>query len=271
MKTDTEGIVLREVKTAYNRRMLLLFTKEYGKISAGTSLGERGRSKTSLALQRFTSGRYSLHTGRNGYNIDSAEVIRSHYGIGEDIDKYICGSYVLEFTDKILEDGVPMPAVYNLIMEFFEILEKRERGFGTLVLAYQMKLFGYLGVSPELKRCTRCGKQIYRPSTPVEKEEGDNQTGNDGFWLSIADGGLVCTECMDEKARSEMEETASDSLIYSSNFDILEALIYFKSNHLKRLEKIALNEKNGRLIQKFIRGYAAYHLDASNIKSEKML
>ena len=46
MKADTEGIVLRETKTSYNRRMILLFTREYGKISAGTNLGERGKSKS---------------------------------------------------------------------------------------------------------------------------------------------------------------------------------------------------------------------------------
>ena len=66
MKTDTEGIVLRETKTSYNRRMILLFTREYGKISAGTSLGERGKSKSSLALQHFTYGRYSIHQNK-GY------------------------------------------------------------------------------------------------------------------------------------------------------------------------------------------------------------
>ena len=46
MRTDTEGIVLRETKTSYNRRMILLFSKDYGKISAGTSLGERSKSKS---------------------------------------------------------------------------------------------------------------------------------------------------------------------------------------------------------------------------------
>ena len=82
MKTDVEGIVLRETKTSYNRRMIQLFTREYGKISAGTSLGERGKTKSSLALQHFTFGRYILHRGRSGYNIDSAEVVKSFYSIG---------------------------------------------------------------------------------------------------------------------------------------------------------------------------------------------
>ena len=104
MLTDTEGIVLRQIKTSYNRRMILLFSRRYGKISAGTSIGEKGRSKSALALRPFTYGRYELFKGRDTYNINSAEVLRSFYRIGEDVDKYMQGAYVLEFTEKVLED-----------------------------------------------------------------------------------------------------------------------------------------------------------------------
>ena len=89
MLTDTEGIVLRQIKTSYNRRMILLFSKKYGKISAGTSIQEKGRGKSSLALRPFTYGRYELFKNRDSYNINSADVLKSYYAIGEDVDKYM--------------------------------------------------------------------------------------------------------------------------------------------------------------------------------------
>lgn len=241
MKTDTAGIVLRETKTAYNRRMILLFTRDYGKISAGTSLGERGKTKSSLALQHFTFGKYVLHEGRNSYNIDSAEVVKSFYGIGENVDKYFQGSYVLEFTEKVLEEGVPAPRVFDLLLEFFEMLEKREKGFGTLVLAYQIRLFALMGVFPQLDKCAVCGK-------PADR------------WFSIEEGGLVCDECRE-----------NGTLIYEVETDIINVFRYLGSNSMRRLENIALNEETGRLLQKITREYAACHLDASNIKSESMV
>ncbi|MDO4833531.1 MAG: DNA repair protein RecO [Bacillota bacterium] len=242
MRKDTEGIVLKETKTVYNRRMIHLFTKDYGKISAGTSLGERGKTKSALALQHFTFGRYVIHEGRNSYNIDSAEVLRSFYGIGENVDKYFNGSYVLEFTGRVLEENIPMPAVFDLLVEFFELLESREKGFGTLVLAYQTKLFGHLGVMPFLDRCSICGRPVTEPM------------------FSIKDGGIVCRGC----ARDE-------ALIYPVGFDIIDTFRYFISNPLKKLENIALKGETGRFMQQMIREYAAYHLDASNIKSESMV
>lgn len=44
MITDTEGIVLRQVKAAGGRRMVLLFSRKFGKISVGSSAAEGGKA-----------------------------------------------------------------------------------------------------------------------------------------------------------------------------------------------------------------------------------
>ena len=53
MITDTEAIVLRQVKTVGGRRMILLFSKKFGKISVGTNATEGGKSKSALAIRPF--------------------------------------------------------------------------------------------------------------------------------------------------------------------------------------------------------------------------
>ena len=247
MLTDTEGIVLRQIKTSYNRRMILLFSKKYGKISAGTGIGDKGRSKSSLALRPFTYGRYELFKNRDSYNINSAEVLRSFYRIGEDVDKYMQGAYVLEFTEKVLEEGMPAPRLFDLLIEFFDVLEHRDRGIGTLVLAYQTKLLRIAGLLPELDHCVCCGES--RPA----------------FAFSVREGGIVCGECA-----SKPEISSDSTLISCSKFDIVKVLNFFLVNPLKKLENIALNEEMGRLLQRLIREYASYHLDISDIKSEKL-
>jgi DNA repair protein RecO (recombination protein O) len=113
MFTDTEGIIFRQVKTVNGRRMVLLFSKKYGKISAGTSISEKGKSKSSLAMRPFTYGRYELFVNRDSYHINSSEVIKSYYRIGEDVEKYMYCSYVLEFTEKLLQEEAP-PRAYSI-------------------------------------------------------------------------------------------------------------------------------------------------------------
>lgn len=248
MLTDTEAIVLRQVKTSYGRKMILLFSKKYGKISAGTGIGDKGRSKSSLALKPFTHGRYEMYKNRESYNINSAEVIKSYYKIGEDVDKYMNGAYVLEFTEKALAEEVPAPAVFRLLTEFFDMLETREKAIGTLVLAYQVKLFRYLGIMPELERCTLCGEKSKAAA------------------FSIKDGGIICENCLKNIQNSDM-----DSLIYDDGFGIVNILRYFTVNPLKSIENLALKEDTGRLLQKLVRDYAAHYLDISELKSEKLV
>ena len=248
MLTDTEGIVLRQVKTSYGRRMILLFSKKYGKISAGTGLNERGKGKSSLALRPFTYGRYELFKNRDSYNINGAEVLKSYYGIGEDVDKYMNGAYVLEFTERVLAEEVPSPGIFSLLIDFFDLLENRDKGIGTLVLAYQTKVFRYTGVMPQLERCAICGEE--KPA----------------FKFSVEEGGVICRDCF-----QAMENLGPHALIYDIKFGILDILKYFTVNPLKKLENIALKEDAGKLLQEIIREYAAYYLDASDLKSETLI
>ena len=62
MKFETEGIVLKQIKTVGGRRMIVLLSARYGKISAGSRINEGGRNKSALAMRPFTYGRYITST-----------------------------------------------------------------------------------------------------------------------------------------------------------------------------------------------------------------
>jgi len=147
MYTDSEGIILKQIKIASGRRMIVLLTEKYGKISAGTSIAEKGKNKSSLALRPFTKGRYELYKNRDTFNINGAETIQSFYAIGEDVDKYLAASYVLELTDKILLENEPAKAMFLMLSEFLEILAKRKSEFDTLVIGYQIKTLAICGLA----------------------------------------------------------------------------------------------------------------------------
>jgi len=146
MYIQSEGIILRQVKALGGRRMITVFSKNYGKISCGTSITEGGKNKTALALRPFTYGKYELYQSHGSYNLRGAETIKSFYSLGEDVDKYMAASYVLELTDKVLIDEDPQPSLFKMMTEFFEMLENRKKAYGTLVIGYQTKLLSVLGL-----------------------------------------------------------------------------------------------------------------------------
>ena len=96
MIITTEGIVLRQHRIAGNRRMITIFTRKYGKISAGTSINEKSRTRSALALRPFTFAEYELFKGRDAYSINTASARKSYYSIGEDIDRFMTASAFIE-------------------------------------------------------------------------------------------------------------------------------------------------------------------------------
>ena len=244
MLVNSEAIVFRQIKTSGGKRMILLFTKKYGKLSAGTTITERGRTKAALALNPFVYGNYELYKNRDYYNMNSGEVKKSFYGMGEDLDKYMYASYILELTDKLLPEEVPQPGVFNLLLDFLEAMEKRKGSFETLVLAYEVKILQLLGTFPVTESCVCCGK----------KEELK--------FFSVKDGGMVCKDCMAEKKQ--------DTLIFRPEFDIVDILKYFSKQPLHKFEKIALKGDVASRLQNILRSYMSYHLDVGTLKSESI-
>lgn len=246
MQTETEAIVLKQTKIAGGRRMLVLFTKQWGKISAGTSQSERGKGKAALALRPFTLGRYQVNRSAGSYHINGSETIASHYRIGEDVDKYICASYILEFTEKLLPEEAPSPALYLLLSDFLDRMEKRQGKYETLVAAYLVKALRHAGSEPRLDDCIDCG------------------SGEDLSHFSIQDGGTVCGACAASADRKER-------LLYEVGFDIVNILRYLSEQPLAGVDKLALEDPVLDRLLPLLRGYYRYHVDIGTLKSEELM
>ncbi len=259
MVTDTEGIVLRQVKALGGRRMILLFSKKFGKISVGTSMNEGGRNKSALSVRAFSYGRYELFKNRESYNLNSGQVLKSYYSLGEDLDKYMAASYVLELTEKTLPEELPQPRIFALLLDFMEALEKRTKKHGTLVLAYLIKLLDALGTMPALERCACCGKEL---DTGSGREADDNAVKSKVFF-SVEEGGIVCADCA-----KELSKERERPLIYHEDIGIIDILKYFQKQPMAAFEKLALDESLQEKLQTIIKEYISYHMDIRNLKSE---
>lgn len=201
---ETEGIVLKQVKTMSNIRMLKIFTKEFGKISAGTSMSEKGKSKSALAIRPFTLGVYQVNKRRDMYYVQSAETSRNYYKLGEDVDKFMYGSYALELADKVFEENQPAEEFFQLLIDYLQLLESRSKKFDTLLLAFQIQSLNIIGQAPHMDACVVCGS---------EKALS---------FFSVPEGGLVCSECQNNPSRD-----FNVSLIYPMGEGIINVMKYF--------------------------------------------
>ncbi len=247
MLVSSEGIVLKQRKIANNRRMITVFTKNYGKISCGTSLTEKSKGKSALAIRPFTYADYDIFKGRDYYNINSAQTKKSYYSIGEDLDRFLVASKFIEYLDKLLEEDQPRPKLFDMTVEFLEIIAESERNYDTLLYAFIIKTLRVQGVMPELTCCVDCGKK----TDDFGYEIADNKKGHA---FSINSGGIICESCI------EREKTNGNPLIYKPNFDIITVFRYFIDNPLVHFEKVGLKDSVSKDIRRILGHYIDHYL-----------
>ena len=217
--------------------MIVLFTRRYGKISAGTSISEKGRSKAALALRPFTFAEYELFKGRESYSINSASARRSYYSIGEDIDRFMTASAFIEYLDKVTSDGEPVPGLYDLALEFLASVEHSSSSAETLLFAFIVKSFKFLGVSPELGSCVSCGREARKI-------------------FSVTSGGVICEDC------ANIEKSEGNALIYRPSFDIIDVFRYFQLKPLETFAKVTLKGSAASQMRRILADYTGRYLDA---------
>lgn len=250
MIINAEGIVLRQRKISNNRRIIVLFTKQYGKISAGTSITEKGKSRSALALRPFTFAEYDIFKGRESYSINSAQVIQSYYSIGEDIERYMTAAAFLQYLEKVVDEGHAMPALFNLCTEFLESVSKAKAGAETLLFAFIVKSLRMLGVMPETGCCVNCGKSLAEIPAPRI--------------FSVSSGGVICPDCAEE------ERQGGHALIYKPSFDIIDVFRYFETKPLQTFEKVTLKKEDAAVIREILANYTERYLDADVLSSIKV-
>lgn len=243
MLLHTEAVVLKRTRAAGGVNMITLFTKKYGKISVASRLGFGGKRRSELAISPFTLGDYKIFSSRGYYNLDSADVVKSYYAIGEDIKKYGAASLVLEMTGKLIAEEQPMPGIFTILKTFLELMADRKSSHETLILAYEIKLLDKLGYFPQLDSCVSCG------------------TNENLDFFSINKGGVLCSDCRQNQV---------DSLIYGLEFDIIEVVKYFQKTHFRRFKNMALKREDAIKIQKILREYMAYHMDIAKLMSDSL-
>jgi len=248
MLTENQGIVLKQVKTVNGIRMLKIFTREFGKISAGTSVSEKGKSKSALAIRPFTLGSYQINRRGDMYYIQSADTLRNYYKLGEDVDKFMYGSYALELTDKVFEENQPSERFFKLLSDYLEMLEGRSKKFDTLLLAFQIQTLDIIGQAPHMDSCVICG------------------SGQSLCFFSIPEGGIVCSDCHNNPSRD-----FNVSLIYPMGKGIINVLKYFLDTPITNLEKMVLDKEMAVELRLRIKAFISYHLDLSEFKSERFL
>ncbi|NSL50296.1 DNA repair protein RecO [Calidifontibacillus erzurumensis] len=240
MLRKVEGIVIRTTDYGETNKIVILFTREMGKIGVMARGAKKPQSRLTPVSQLFIYGHFLVQIGSGLGTLQQGEIISSFRNLSEDLYKAAYAAYLVELTDKLTEEKKTNPYLFELL---YQTLYFMNEGLDIEILTsiYEMKMLSLAGIHPKLDGCASCS----------------NTEGK--FAFSIREGGFICHRCYHKDPNHMRISEAALKLL---------RLFYFFD--LKRLGKISVKDTTKKEIKAVISAlYDEY--SGLNLKSKRFL
>ena len=175
---NATALVLHRHDLGEYDRILTLFTREKGKISAVAKGARRASSSMSGATELFIKARLHLAVARNLDIVTQCEIDSTFVALRGDLQRLARATYFCELLDRLTgdRDDASSEELFDLTIGALLLLQRTGDYPDAVVHAYELQLLGTLGYAPVVDRCVVCGAPL-----PVK-----------GAGFSPGQGGLVC-------------------------------------------------------------------------------
>ena len=171
------SFLLHKIEYGEADYILSLFTKDFGKISGLAKHAKRSRKRFGGRLEPFVHLRVRFRENPGGIKfMEDSETIRVFSTLMEDIELFMCGSFILENVGILLPEEDPNERIFDLLVETLSALDSKKSP-ANVILRFQLSTLSLSGYEPNFDVCVECKNVI---------EEG---------FFSIQKGGIVCDEC----------------------------------------------------------------------------
>lgn len=180
----SEGIILRVTDFSETSRILVFFTREFGKISALAKGGRRLKSPFESALDLLSTCQIVfLRKSTSGLDLlTEAKLVTRFHPQERELRCLYAGYYVAELLLGLTEDYDPHEALYAATRETLEQFRELSKSM-VAILRFELVLLREIGQLPDFETCAACGAELTEGRTF-------------GFWVS--EGGLICPDCQKE-------------------------------------------------------------------------
>ncbi len=148
---SSEGIVLSRKNYGEADRILIVISKEFGKLSLLAKGIRKIKSKKRGHLEIFSKIKFSAVSGHGMDIITEAETIDDFAGVRVNLNKISLAYYFCEVLYKITHEGEKSTSIYSLLSTVLKQLEK-ETGLKKLRLKFIYDLLTNMGYWPEGKK-----------------------------------------------------------------------------------------------------------------------
>ena len=185
MIVKTEAIILKTLKYGETSKILTLYTKEFGKMSA-IAKGARGmKSKFGNTLETLSHVSLVLYKkdSREIQLITESSVLLRIEKIREQLDALSAAMATIELMYRTSHEE-KNERLFSLLVETLSAINGAQKNFAQLYCWFELCIAELLGFRFQLERCPSCN--VLFGTSAMQKEF---------FIITLSFGGILCDNC----------------------------------------------------------------------------
>lgn len=172
------GVVLRTYKLREADRIVVIHTRDNGKVRAVAKGVRKTKSKFGARLEPMSHVNLQLYRGRELDIVTQAESVEPLAPMLSSLDRASQGLAVLEAVDQLSLEREPNPQLYRMVVGVLRTIADKPSPIN--VPAFYWKLLAHEGMRPQLDVCIRCGES--EPEAQLVA-------------FDLNEGGVMCRAC----------------------------------------------------------------------------
>jgi len=173
-----EAVILSHKDFGEADRIVVLFSRENGKIRTLAKGVRKMRSRKAAYLEPFMQSKVILARGKTFWIVTQADAVHQNLAIRDSLSKTAEAAYVMELTDRFSIEEEPSRALFRLLVDTLKRINDDGSTYNALRF-FELQLLDQAGFRPDLRNCVGCGKTI------IAQDQ----------YFSRSKGGVLCPAC----------------------------------------------------------------------------
>lgn len=246
MLTEVTGLVLRSVNVGEADRLITVFTKEMGTVSALVKGARSLKNRNMSATQQFCYSGMVLHKKGDKYWVRESNLIESFFGLRDTIEGLSLAGYIVEVLADVTTAEAEGDLLRLALNSLYAISEKKYP-LGKIKSAFEIRAASIIGFMPEVLVCRDC-----------RETHGD-------FFFDVMGGNVQCAACRKKAqlTRSDISDDGHRSIVKHLSEGAKTALGYLVHSPIERIFAFGISDEDMSLLERATEDYILNQLERS--------
>ena len=176
MLTEVKGLVIRSADVGEADRLITVFTKEEGTVTALVKGARSLKNRNMAATMQFCYSSFILYKKGDRLWVRESSLIESFFGLRSSIEGLSLAGYIVEVLSDITTAS-PEEELLRLALNSLYAIAESKYSLEKIKCAFEIRALAIIGYMPDVLNCRDCGGKL-----------GE-------FFFDIMSGNIQCFAC----------------------------------------------------------------------------